>query len=216
MEYFATWSPAASQGRHYNLIMRRILEKLRELTWPSTWYGWRLGMQSWWYTRDKSQLGFVGALLGVLLLISAGFYGLIADAEHNKQVNRDLRCLALNIYHEARGESEAGRYAVAEVTMNRVDSRYFPDTICKVVHEQRWDRIRKRHVGAFSWTELDLKADLSDPAYKNAKKIAEDVYYQRHQPRVKGALFYHASYIRPSWARTKKKVARIGRHIFYK
>ncbi|MDZ7660837.1 cell wall hydrolase [Thiohalophilus sp.] len=196
--------------------MYRVLEKLRELTRPSTWYGWRLGLQSWWYTRDKSRLTFMSVLLAVLLAVPLSIYGLISHAQDSKQISRDLRCLTQNIYHEARGESAAGQYAVAEVTLNRVASRHFPNTVCKVVHEQRWDRIRKRHVGAFSWTELELKADARDPAYKSARKIAEDVYYRRNEPQVEDALFYHASYIQPSWARTKTKVASIGWHIFYK
>ncbi|TDX98174.1 cell wall hydrolase [Thiohalophilus thiocyanatoxydans] len=196
--------------------MYRVLEKMRELTWPSTWYGWRLGLQSWWYTRDKSRLTLMSIVFAVLLAMPLGIHGLISHAQDSKQALYDLRCLTQNIYHEARGESAAGQYAVAEVTLNRVASRHFPDTICKVVHEQRWDSIRKRHVGAFSWTELELKADAGDPAYKTARKIAEDVYYQRNEPRVEDALFYHATYIRPSWARTKTKVASIGQHIFYK
>ena len=196
--------------------MHRLWEKLRELAWPSTWYGWRLGLQSWWYTRDKSRLAFAAGVFAVLLAIPLGFSALIAQAQQDRQVGLDLRCLTLNVYHEARGESVAGQYAVAEVTLNRVASDRFPDTICEVVHEQRWDRIRKRHVGAFSWTELELTADVNGPAYKTASRVAKDVYYRRNDPRVEGALFYHASYIRPSWARAKHKVATIGQHIFYK
>lgn len=216
MAHFGLLHATSCGAGGYTCTMIRILEKLRELTWPSTWYGWRLGLQSWWYTRDKSRLAFTSVLFSVLLAMPLSIYGLISSAQESKQISRDLRCLTQNIYHEARGESTAGQYAVAEVTLNRVASRHFPNTICKVVHEQRWDRIRKRHVGAFSWTELELKADIRDPAYKSARKIAEDVYYRRNEPRVKDALFYHASYIQPSWARTKTKVASIGRHIFYK
>ena len=200
----------------YTRMMDRLSEKLRGLTRPSTWYGWWLELQSWWYTRDKSQLTFIGALFAVLLALPLSIYGLVSHAQDSKRTSRDLGCLTQNIYHEARGESKAGQYAVAEVTLNRVASGHFPNTICKVVYEQRWDRIRKRNVGAFSWTELDRKADAGDPAYKSARKIAEDVYYRRNEPRVEDALFYHAAYIRPSWARTKTKVASIGQHIFYK
>ncbi|MEX2365119.1 MAG: cell wall hydrolase [Pseudohongiellaceae bacterium] len=193
-----------------------ILEKLRELVWPSTWYGWRLSMQSWWYRQDKFQLAVAAGVFALLLAIPLGISALNNQIQQDRQATRDLRCLTLNVYHEARGESVAGQYAVAEVTLNRVASERFPDSLCEVVHEQRWDRIRKRHVGAFSWTELELTADMSDPAYKTARRVAGDVYYRRHEPRVGDALFYHASYIRPSWARSKQKVATIGQHIFYK
>lgn len=198
------------------MCMRALLEKMRELTWPSTWYGWRLAVQSWWYTRDKSQLAFLGVMFSVLLLVPMGIYGLIHHAEASKTTERELACLAHNIYHEARGEPLAGQYAVAEVTLNRVASSRFPDTVCEVVFEQRWDRIRKRHVGAFSWTELETSGRIDPVKLKNIRKIAEAVYHKQVEPRVDDALFYHASYIRPSWARTKHKVASIGRHIFYK
>ncbi|MGD8577154.1 MAG: cell wall hydrolase [Thiohalophilus sp.] len=196
--------------------MRALLEKIRELTWPSTWYGWRLTAQSWWYTRDKSQFAFLGVLFSIMLLVPAGIYVLVNHAEASKNTERELACLARNIYHEARGEPLAGQYAVAEVTLNRVASSRFPDTICEVVFEQRWDRIRKRHVGAFSWTELDKRYQSDSQAFKDARKIAGEVYHKQVEPRVDDALFYHATYIHPSWARTKHKVASIGRHIFYK
>jgi len=40
--------------------------------------------------------------------------------------------------------------------MNRVFSRRYPGTVCEVVYEKKWDRLRKRYVGAFSWTEFDI------------------------------------------------------------
>src|SRR5882672_11161357 len=67
---------------------------------------------------------------------------------------RNLACLARNVYFEARGEPTAGQYAVAEVTMNRKASGRYPDTVCGVVYQKNWDPLRKRYVGAFSWTEL--------------------------------------------------------------
>ena len=132
-----------------------------------------------------------------------------------KSHNQDLTCLALNVYHEARGEPMAGQYAVAEVTMNRVASRRYPNTVCEVVYQQNWDRLRGRYVGAFSWTELEVKARLNGKAWRRASRAAEAVYYGRAAPTVNGALFYHAQYIKPSWAKRKKSVARIGKHIFY-
>ncbi len=111
----------------------------------------------------------------------------------------------------------AGQYAVAEVTLNRVASKRFPDTICEVVHEQKWDIIRKRYVGAFSWTELD--ADMRPKkglAWQRAATAAEAVYDSDEAPRLDGALFYHARRIEPRWAKTKKPIAKIGRHIFYR
>lgn len=129
---------------------------------------------------------------------------------------RELTCLALNVYHEARGEPMAGQLAVAEVTMNRVASPRYPATICEVVYEKRWDRLRRRYVSAFSWTELDAFAKPDEKAWRRAREAAENVYAERHAPSLDGALFYHSKRIRPSWARKKTPVATIGRHVFYR
>jgi N-acetylmuramoyl-L-alanine amidase len=152
-------------------------------------------------------------VLGVLLRFAHGDQARIAS-ERVRQ--RDLTCLARNIYFEARGEPMAGQYAVAEVTLNRVASRHFPNNVCDVVHEQRWDSIRKRYVGAFSWTELDTSRKPGGVAWKRAIKAASAVYDRHEAPRVDDALFYHARYIEPRWAKTKKPIAKIGKHIFYK
>ena len=101
------------------------------------------------------------------------------------------------------------------MTLNRVASRHFPNTVCEVVYEQRWDRKRKRYVGAFSWTELDETAEPKGVSWNRALAAAEGVYDNQQEPLVQGALFYHAVTIEPGWARSKKQVARIGRHIFY-
>ena len=126
-----------------------------------------------------------------------------------------MLCLALNIYHEARGEPIAGQYAVAEVTMNRAASERYPDSICAVVYQQNWDRRRGRYVGMFSWTELEANSQIEPDALRQAWAIAQEVYHDRHTPSVGQALFYHADYIKPRWARHKTVVAKIGRHIFY-
>ena len=90
------------------------------------------------------------------------------------------------------------------------------DSVCAVVHEKRWDAIRKRYVGAFSWTEFYSVPEPVGEAWVHAQKVAEDVYYQRTPRQLDGATFYHATYIQPSWARTQERVARIGRHVFYR
>ena len=67
--------------------------------------------------------------------------GLMQRLESNGMQKRELICLALNVYYEARGESLAGKYAVAEVTMNRVTSRRYPETVCAVVYEKSWELV---------------------------------------------------------------------------
>jgi N-acetylmuramoyl-L-alanine amidase len=140
------------------------------------------------------------------------------DAMQELRAERqELLCLAKNIYFEARGEPAAGQVAVAEVTMNRVASGRYADTVCAVVYQKNWDPIRKRYVGMFSWTELDELPPLAGEEWLRALTIAEAVYNGR-EPAVLGdrAMFYHATYIKPDWAHTKRQVARIGGHVFYR
>ena len=132
------------------------------------------------------------------------------------ELSSQLHCLAGAIYFEARGETAAGQYAVAEVTMNRVASGRYPATVCGVVHQKNWDSLRKRYVSAFSWNELDERPSPEDETFRRAWEVAETVYYGRHTPTLGGALHYHATHIKPSWARGNKPVARIGKHIFYR
>src|SRR6185312_9431184 len=128
----------------------------------------------------------------------------------------DLECLAENVYFEARGEPMDGQYAVAEVTLNRTRAQNFPHSICAVVHETRWDAGRRRYVADFSWTELGGLAPQDVQAWKSAMAVATAVYDDLREPLVPGALFYHATNIRPAWARGRRAVATIGNHIFYK
>lgn len=172
------------------------------------WQGLRLR----WQTPDKSPLIFVG----VIGLVFATF-GYVMYSVFTKQDDvQNLTCLALNVYFEARGEPVAGQYAVAEVTMNRVASGHYPDTVCGVVNQKNWDPIRKRYVSAFSWTELTPMPEPGGEEWERAWEIAEEVYYRRRPPGLANALLYHARRIKPSWARGKAPVARIGNHVFYR
>jgi N-acetylmuramoyl-L-alanine amidase len=171
-----------------------------------------LGLRVSWYALDKGPLIFA-AVAGLLVAIfGTALHAVFTHREHA----RNLTCLALNVYFEARGEPESGQLAVAEVTMNRLASDAYPNTLCGVVYQKKWDPLRRRYVGAFSWTELDSLPQPAGEEWLRAKKVAEAVYYQREAPALDGALFYHATYIKPSWAKGKRKVARIGRHVFYR
>jgi spore germination cell wall hydrolase CwlJ-like protein len=179
----------------------------------------------YWHTHEKGAyvvLSVIALLIvAFALLIHVSIAGhditqeLRVRAQELRVRTQDLNCLAKNIYHEARGEPVDGQYAVAEVTMNRVASKHYPSTVCDVVFQANFDVIRKRKVSAFSWTELDLTTLVDRKIWNLAWRIAEDVYDGRAQHRVEGALFYHSKTIRPSWSRRKRRIAKIGRHIFY-
>ncbi|HEX7079703.1 MAG TPA: cell wall hydrolase [Gammaproteobacteria bacterium] len=172
------------------------------------WHGWEKGNFLFF-----SLLPLPLVLLGGLIYLAHGDYERIRAERHRRA---ELVCLAENVYYEARGEPLSGQYGVAEVTMNRVASPQFPDTVCEVVHERRWDPLRDRFVGAFSWTELQPLPAPVGPAWDRALRVAEEVYDNERPPALDGALYYHATRVEPTWARTKERVARIGRHVFYR
>ena len=165
---------------------------------------------------ERSHLIF-SITAAVILLVGAVVIGSLAM---NKYKIQEIQCLALNIYHEARGESQQGKLAVATVTMNRLRSPDYPDNVCSVVYQKGWNGRDKRFIGEFSWTQDEI-TDIpeNDTAWLNALNIARDAYNDRSNKisaKVKDALFYHADYVSPYWARKKIKIAKIGRHIFYK
>lgn len=189
-----------------------FLYKLRNFDLARSVSIWKTDLVFYWHISEKDGLIFFTIMASIVISFTLLFYFMFSKEDNS----RDLTCLALNIYHEARGEPTKGQFAVAAVTLNRVASRRYPNSICEVVYQQNWDRIRKRKVGAFSWTEFRKLAPPKGKRWYKAWDIAKNVYYQRQAHRMKGALFYHADYIYPSWAKQKKPVARIGRHIFYR
>jgi N-acetylmuramoyl-L-alanine amidase len=164
-----------------------------------------------WY---RSETGARAALILGLAVVSGFSWSAYAYLEQRGD-RESLQCLALNIYYEARGEPGAGQLAVGEVTMNRVRSGIYPPTVCEVVYQKNWDPLRRRFVGAFSWTEFDHVPPPRGNEWEHAWTAAENVYFGRHAATLEGATLYHAARIRPSWARNREPVARVGRHVFY-
>jgi spore germination cell wall hydrolase CwlJ-like protein len=117
---------------------------------------------------------------------------------------QEVACLAKNIYHEARGEPLRGQVAVAQVTLNRLNNGSFGNSICEVVYAKK----------QFSWT-LKPNKILDEQAWEVAVKIAKAVLDNTmHIPELT-ALYFHATYVKPRWAKQKQKVTTIGKHIFY-
>jgi spore germination cell wall hydrolase CwlJ-like protein len=196
--------------------------------WPLVW---RRRLADYWLFGGKEQLAFAALLallpLGVLSIISVAYVsGTRVEPARIEAVQQEetnarerataLQCLAENIYFEARGEPLAGQYAVAEVTLNRTHARHFPHSICQVVHESRWDPNRRRYVADFSWTERGALFPEDGPAWRQAMAVADAAYDELHAPVVPGALYYHATNVRPGWASSRKVIATIGNHVFYR
>ncbi len=123
--------------------------------------------------------------------------------------NRELKCLADNIYFEAGNQSTKGKLAVAAVTINRVKSPKFPKSVCSVVYQ------RTSRVCQFSWVCEGKKRVRSAQQYAESKKVAEKVLLSgaNHGILGRNVLFYHADYVNPRW--NLRRVAKIGDHIFY-
>ena len=133
-------------------------------------------------------------------------------------------CLALNTYHEAKNQSLVGQ--IAEVVMNRVADDRYPNTVCEVVKQGYIVLLEGnpekeypiRHRCQFSWY-CDGKSDVpkNDKAWRKAQDVAFLVLYNKINLDVtEGATHYHATYVRPAWARTKTRTTRIEKHIFYR
>jgi spore germination cell wall hydrolase CwlJ-like protein len=118
---------------------------------------------------------------------------------------QDIECLAKNIYHEARGEPFHGQVAVALVTVNRVASGLFQNTICKAVYAHR----------QFSWTLDKNKRVRDSKAWASAVQVATAVLSRKIYNPDFTAVYFHTKQVRPKWAKTKTITARIGNHIFY-
>jgi len=124
------------------------------------------------------------------------------------------RCLAEAIYFEARGESEDGQVAVGQVVLNRVKNPAYPDTICGVVYQNK----NRRNRCQFSFACDGLADRISQPgAWQTAERIAKDVIGgKKYLKMVDASTHYHATYVKPRWARAMVKRGQIGDHIFYK
>jgi N-acetylmuramoyl-L-alanine amidase len=164
-----------------------------------------------WYSLDKAVAAFAvffGLVVGLLMAGALAVFSErdAAGASLREFHAKSLDCLARNVYYEARGEAIAGQYAVAEVTMNRKSSPHYPKTVCDVVYQRE----------AFSWTG---QRGLEAPAgaeWHRARKVAAEVYYQKRAPTLQGVTHFHATYVRPDWSKERQRVARIGRHVFYR
>lgn len=131
-----------------------------------------------------------------------------------------LMCLALNIYHESRGEITAGQIAVANVVMTRVNDVRYPDTVCGVVKDGTyWRGNPVRHRCAFSWW-CDGRSDrpLDVRSWLTANRLASDVISGISHDITDGATHYHTVEVQPSWIndRGMVRLGQIGNHIFYR
>jgi spore germination cell wall hydrolase CwlJ-like protein len=173
---------------------------------------------------------FIKILLVLIGLATAGFIGykaIMYKLDPDKQLvkganaitaevrNKQLDCLAKNIYYEAGGEPFEGKVAVAQVTINRAESGQFPNDICKVVYQK--NIVYEKVLCQFSWYCENASAMKPKNAamFRESEMVARQVLLENFRlPSLKNALYFHATHINPKWNR--EKVAQIGGHVFYK
>lgn len=148
---------------------------------------------------DKPRVATTGIRTGSLkALVNA------TDVE-TTELDSELRCLATAVYFESKGEPLEGQLAVAQVIINRVESRRFADSICGVVYEPK----------QFSFSKTAAVRQNSD-FWRTAVAIAQIARDDRWQEVAPDALFFHANYVAPSWRQNRVKISQIGAHIFYR
>ena len=125
--------------------------------------------------------------------------------EHIKYTKTDVDCLTRNIYYEAGVESTVGKFAVAQVTINRLKTGYWGDSICKVVYAHR----------QFSWTMAKKLPRPDSELWAKSEEVAQKVLTGYRVRGLTKSLFYHAIYIKdPHWVDPKHEAGQIGNHVF--
>ena len=167
------------------------------------------------------------SIVGISLIGLIAYQGISYKLEQLKTANtqispvtaemrdKQLDCLAKNIYHEAKGEPFEGKVAVAQVTINRAASGQFPSDICKVVYQK--NVVYEKVLCQFSWycEQATMAKPKNTAAYKECQIVARQVLLEEFRlPSLNKALYFHATHINPGWK--KEKVATIGNHVFYK
>jgi spore germination cell wall hydrolase CwlJ-like protein len=131
---------------------------------------------------------------------------IIQVKEHIKYTKNDLDCLTRNIYYEAGVEDHRGKFAVAHVTINRLKTGYWGDSICKVVYAKK----------QFSWTLAKKLPRPNAQLWAESENIARKVLAGHRVRGLTKSLYYHATYIKdPHWADSKHEAGQIGSHVFY-
>jgi len=130
------------------------------------------------------------------------------EHQYHSIFSSEIRCMAENIFHEARNQSVHGMQAVAFVTINRVKHINFPSTVCEVVYEPY----------QFSWTiddrlTINLNNEIEYNAWKQAKALSYLIMNKNIHNDMHGVTHYHATYVNPHWNMTA--ITQIDDHIFY-
>ena len=174
-----------------------------------------------WSSTLLKVLGLAAVLFAVLTVSNLKFdylrqlNGNLPDSYVSAaQRTKELECLTKNIYWEAASEPFEGKVGVAQVTLNRVQSGKFANSVCGVVYQK--NVFYEKVVCQFSWYcegNHKMKA-VHGPLWDESEAVAKKVLLEGFRlPSLTEALFYHADYVSPGWK--LPRIEKIGRHIFY-
>ena len=173
------------------------------------------------------------------VLVLAGAMAVVTvkiQAQKVSEYHPSVKCLALNMYHEARSQGTAGLFAVSAVVLNRVNDKRFPNSVCEVVYQgptrESWKTRQHKDLPDYKRQYYPIKnrcqfswyCDGKSDTPRNKKKWEEllDLSASIMHNEIlfvditDGALFYHADYVTPGWAKTKQKTVEVQDHIFYR
>lgn len=170
--------------------------------------------------KTEFKMRYYYLLLGAFLGFLTGALSMQVQASDE---NNEIYCLAQNIYFESGNQPLAGKIAVSQVVLNRVDHAFYPDTICGVVYQAKmrvnWknDYVPIRNMCQFSWF-CDGKSDIpvDSTTWLSSLNIARNVVQGLYGDITEGATHYHATHVNPYWAESLNETVVINDHIFYK
>jgi N-acetylmuramoyl-L-alanine amidase len=137
-------------------------------------------------------------------------YALVDKFAAGAPMTDQANCIAIAVYHEARGESLEGQLAVAKVIMNRAASGKYPTSWCGVVKQPWQFSFVNPHSGQYP------SVDQASDAWRKALGVTRLAVANAVQSVPSDVLWYHANYVAPSWRNNLTRVEKIGAHIFYR
>lgn len=154
-------------------------------------------------------------LIYIAIMALAGSSATAAVCDKEEQIH----ALAMNMYHEARGEGHDAMQMVGEVTLNRVKNKHFPNNICGVVYQARFDGRGNplRHRCQFSWF-CDGRSDKphNKDAWEDAMNIADGLVNGTIELIGIDATHYHTTAVKPFWSKKYTVIGLYGDHVFYR
>lgn len=133
--------------------------------------------------------------------------------DKNIDLASEIECMAEAVYYEARSETASGQRAVAEVILNRVKNKHFPDSVCGVVYQGS-----ERSTGCqFTFTcDGSMEIAPKGKVWDRSVKVANLVMSSGYTPSTHWATHYHTTEVSPKWSKTMRMTRQVGNHVFYR